>query len=483
MLGKILGFLAIGASNQHRIADNAASEMESAPGSLFQLTVPAQMRRGITLIALAAGFFAMEPSLTAAASGTVSFVPSAADNAFLDELQRSALQFFIDQTDPQTGLTRDRAPANGGATNAPASIAAAGFALSAWCIGDQRGWLPPGEGLRRARLTMQFAEKAVEHERGWFYHFIDIHTGSRVWSSEASTIDTALFLKGALLAREYFRDEKLTANVNRIYARIDWHWAMNGGTTLSHGWRPETGFIPHRWDSYSEMLGLYLLGIGAGHTPLQPGVWHAWNHGPVVHVGPRTFIQCAPLFTHQYAHGWFDFRNRRDLYADYWQNSVQATLAQRDWCAAQQGRFPFWSHDLWGLTASDSAKGYIAWGTPTDPSHDASDGTVVPCAPGGSLPFAPRECLDALKHMRSLGGAKVWKRYGFVDAFNPQTGWASPDVIGIDVGITLVMAENLRTGLIWNTFMQAPEVQRGLRLAGFHETSHARGIVASSSSP
>ncbi|MBE7537462.1 MAG: hypothetical protein HS122_03515 [Opitutaceae bacterium] len=457
--------------------------MESALGSLFQLTVPAQMRRGLTLIALVAGSFTMDPSLQATPDRAAPFALTPADIAFLDELQRSALRFFIDQTDAVTGLTRDRCPADGTAGNDPSSIAAVGFALSAWCIADQHGWLPPGDALRRARTTLRFAADSLEHEHGWFYHFVDIHTGKRAWASEASTIDTAILLKGALLAREYFHDAQLTADVNHIYSRIDWKWAMNGGTTLTHGWWPETGFIPYRWDSYSEMLGLYLLGIGASDSPLPPDVWHAWNRGPVVHVGQRTFIQCAPLFTHQYAHGWFNFRNRRDLYADYWQNSVNATLAQRDWCAAQKERFPYWSHNIWGLTASDSARGYIAWGTPVDGSHDPSDGTIVPCAPGGSLPFAPRECLDALMHMRALGGKAVWKRYGFVDAFNPQTGWTSSVVIGIDVGITLVMAENLRTGLVWNTFMRAPEVQRGLRLAGFHETSRTQGSMASTGTP
>jgi hypothetical protein len=198
--------------------------------------------------------------------------------------------------------------------------------------------------------------------------------------------------------------------------------------------------------------------------------------------GGRTYIEGGPLFTHQYAQAWFDFRGRRDAYADYWQNSVDATLAQRAWSTAQHDRFPHWSSELWGLTASDSVRGYVAWGTPlpTKAGDDISDGTLVPCAPGGSLPFAPEECLTALRRMREVGGARVWGRYGFVDAFNPHTGWASPDVIGINVGITLVMAENLRSGLVWRTFMRAPEVQRGMRLAGFSRgtPSEASSVLA-----
>jgi hypothetical protein len=415
-----------------------------------------------------------------ARAGDRSWALSRPDDAFLDDLEWRAVRYFVEQTDERTGLTLDRASVDGlaRAERAPSSVAATGFALTAWCIADARGWLPAGEVQRRVRNTLRFVAGHHAQERGWLYHFVDAANGRRVWQSEASTIDTALFLQGAIFAREYLQDPEVDALVHQLYARIDWRWAQNGGATLVHGWRPEGGFIAHRWDSYAEMLGLYLLGIGApGPAKALPaGVWQEWRREPRVSVGGRSFIQCGPLFTHQYAHGWFDFRGRRDAFADYWQNSVDATLAQREWAAAQRDRFPLWSAELWGLTASDSARGYVAWGTP-GPDQDQSDGTLVPCAPGGSLPFAPRECLAALRRMREVGGARVWGRYGFVDAFNPHTGWASPDVIGINVGITLVMAENLRTGLVWRSFMRAPEVQRGLRLAGFAPTESRAGLA------
>lgn len=390
------------------------------------------------------------------------------DSAFLDEIERRAVLYFVEQTDAATGLTLDRARADGGPSKPhPASIAACGFALTSWCIADARGWLPPGDALSRALRTLRFVAEHVEHEHGWIYHFIDPKTGARAWRSEASTIDTALFLQGALAAREYFNDPDVRRLVDLLYARVDWQWALNGGTTLTHGWKPETGFISWRWDSYAELMGMYLLGIGAPGNALPPEAWNAWRREPVVNYGGRTFVDCGPLFTHQYSHAWFDFRDQRDDHIDYWSNSVDATLAQRDWFAAQSKRFPRWSHELWGLTASDSAKGYVAWGGPGGTAGQKADGTVVPCAPGGSLPFAPRECLTALRQMRAVGGDKVWRRYGFVDAFNPQTGWASRDVIGIDVGITLLMGENLRTGLVWKIFMKAPEVRLGMWLAGF----------------
>lgn len=452
------------------------AEIPAAQAFGFRLRAIAGAARTLVVV-LVAGLTASAPLLatarTADASTASSSLPklAARDTELLEEIQRRAVRFFLEHSDPRTGLTRDRAPANGAPASAASSCAATGFALTAWCIADSRGWLPREEAVRRVRQTLAFVAEHHAHERGLLYHFVDPSTGRRAWNSEASTIDTALFLKGALTAREYFHDAEITRLANAIYARIDWRWALNGSSTLSHGWMPESGFIPHRWDSYAELMGMYLLGIGAPQHALPGGLWHAWRRDSIAWHDGRPFLQCGPLFTHQFSHAWFDFRGLRDPYADYWQNSVDATLAQREWSAHQASRFPHWSADVWGLTASDGPRGYIAWGTPGKHEPDRSDGTLVPCAPGGSLPFAPRECLTALHRMRELGGAKLWGRYGFADAFNPQTGWVAPDVIGIDLGIMLVMAENLRTDLVWNTFMRAPEVQRGLRLAGF--TPHA----------
>jgi len=395
------------------------------------------------------------------------------DDAFLDQIEHRAFRYFCDHTDPKTGLTLDRAPFDGSPSHAPASIAASGFALTAWCIGADRGWLDRETAIQRVLTVLRFADRTLAQQRGWFYHFVDLHTGARVWQSEASTIDTALFLQGAILAREYLNSAEVSRLVNRLYARIDWIWALNGGQTFSHGWKPETGFLAERWDSYSELLGLYLLGIGAPANALPPDAWDAWRREPVAVYGARTYLSSPSLFTHQYPHAWFDFRGKHDRFVDYWQNSVDATLAQREWSASLTHRFSFWSHDLWGLTASDSARGYVNWGGPQGPI-EWLDGTLVPSAPAGSMPFAPQECLDALRQMLAVGGARVWGRYGFADAFNPQTGWVSPDVIAIDLGITLTMVENLRSGFCWKYFMRAPETRRAFAIAGVEWDTPAR---------
>jgi hypothetical protein len=175
-----------------------------------------------------------------------------------------------------------------------------------------------------------------------------------------------------------------------------------------------------------------------------------------------------PIFIHQYSHAWFDFRNRRDHYADYYENSVIATKAHKQFCVDLRERYPHFGESMWGITASDSAKGYRAWGGP--PEHGGVDGTLVPCAAAGSLPFLPEETIRVLRKMREQYGERIWKRYGFIDAFNPQTGWYGPDVIGIDVGISMVMAENLRSGFVWRTFMKNPEAQRAMKLVGLRTT-------------
>ena len=216
---------------------------------------------------------------------------------------------------------------------------------------------------------------------------------------------------------------------------------------------------------------MYLLGLGSSSYPLPVEAWHAWKRTTFEYDGLRYIGSYAPLFVHQYSQAWFDFRGKRDRYADYYQNSVTATEVHRRFCLELAKQYPHFSNDLWGITASDSKRGYVVWGGP--PEMGPIDGTVVPSAAGGSLPFLPKETLRVLKNMKNRYGTRAWSRYGFVNAFNPMTEWYDTDVVAIDTGITMLMAENLRTGLVWNTFMKNPEIPRGLQRAGFANYSPA----------
>jgi hypothetical protein len=166
---------------------------------------------------------------------------------------------------------------------------------------------------------------------------------------------------------------------------------------------------------------------------------------------------------HQYSHAWIDFRRlheRGPAAVDWFQNSVTATRAHKAFVLSLAPEFPGYTDTIWGITASDSRKGYVAWGGP--PRHPAIDGTVVPAAVAGSLMFAPDITVPALREMHRRFGDRIYGRYGFADAFHPTDGWVNPDVIGIDLGITLLSAENLRTGRIWSWFLQNPEIAGAL---------------------
>ena len=343
------------------------------------------------------------------------------DEAFLEELERASFLYFRECAHPRTGLVKDRDKATGQTEQATvASIAATGFGLSAWCIADRRGWITRSEALAYVTRTLRFLRDELPHEHGFHYHFIDWRSGERVWKCEVSSIDTALLLCGVLTCRAYFDDPEIKALATALYERADFDWMRNGKATLSHGWKPESGFLKSHWNSYCELMMLYLLALGSPTYPIDPLSWHAWAR-PRQTYNDLTYISDpgAPLFIHQYSHAWFDFENRHDAYGDYFVNSVKATQAHRAFCASLAPEFSHYSQELWGITASDSARGYVVWGGP--PRFGRIDGTLVPCAPAGSLPFRPRECLDCLLAMKKQFGNQIWQRYGFVDAFNPAT--------------------------------------------------------------
>ena len=409
-------------------------------------------------------------------------VLSAEDEQFLDDLQRRGIQFFIDEADPVSGLMPDRARANGGKANDVCSIASVGFGVTALCIGAERGWIERQEAYDRCLRVLKFLRDKVPHEHGFFYHWINMRTGAREWNCEVSNIDTALLMAGVITVRQYFPDTELAKVANDLYERVDWNWFYNEKDLCHTGWKPETGMGKGEWGAYSECPVLVtLMGLGSRTHPLKPETWHAWKRERIVTYAGLTFIQCPPLFTHQFPQCWFDLRGLRDDHADYFRNAQLATIAQRQWTIDELSKqYPALGPNIWGLTASDYEKGYTAWGGP--PPQGPIDGSVVPCAAAGSLAFEPRLCLDALKEMKKRYGEKGYVRYGFVDAFNPGKGWYNDDVIGIDVGPTVVMAENCRSGFVWKTFMSSAEARAALKTGGFRplESEESRAMATTS---
>jgi hypothetical protein len=420
---------------------------------------------------------------------------------FLDTLQVRTLRYFLDVTPRATGLAPDRWP-----TPAPSSVAAVGFALTSYPIAAERNMIKRTEAADRVLTTLKFLSNLPQSEhvsgtsgfKGFFYHFIDCRTGERAWKCELSTIDTGLLLAGVLFCQSYFDggdavEDSIRALADSLYRRVDWTWFCGTRKGLMTGWYPERGFLEHTWTGYNEAFVLYLLALGSPTHPIPDWYMRTWydtykwgSFNGIEHLG------FGPLFGHQYSHCWIDFRGIRDRYMwgrglDYFENSRRATYAQRSYGASNPQSFRDYSDVIWGWTACDGPKDTnfvvegIARGFYSYRAREVTfdwvedDGTIAPTAAGGSVAFAPEISVPALKAMRHRYGSRLWREYGFVDAFNPTfrnppvwpDGWFDRDYLGIDQGPIAIMIENLRSGLVWETMKRNRYIIKGLRRAGF----------------
>lgn len=405
-----------------------------------------------------------------AESKTPGFVPvqsgfTPEDDRLLNDLEHANFLFFWEQSGRLTGLIKDRSNTRIKDQSVLGSIAATGFGLTALCIGQKRGFVPYSQARERVVATLRALANWQPNHRGFFYHWVNIDTGERVVNSEVSSVDTAILLCGVLTCRAHFGDEEITHFATQIFNRVEWTWLSEDTSLLPHGWTPELGFLPYHWDLYSELMMMYLLGLGSSTHPLPMETWDVWKRTTFEFEGQQYVGSFGPLFVHQYSQAWFDFRHKRDRYADYFENSAIATDVHRRFCLDLAKEFPDYSNDLWGITASDSRTGYQVWGGP--PRTGPIDGTIATSAAAGSLPFQPASCMRVIRTIKDRYASGAWTRYGFVNAFNPLKNWYDSDVIGIDTGITMLMAENARTGFVWETFMKNPEAVRGMERAGF----------------
>jgi len=417
------------------------------------------------------------------------------DEALLDDLQRAAFGYFLDAVNPDNGLVADNSRGN-----SPVSIAVVGFALSSYAVAVEHGWLPRADAVERSLAALRFFRDSDQSEgpeatgyKGFFYHFLDRHSGLRVWRSELSMVDTALLIAGALTARMYFDADtpgeiELREIADMLFRRIDWQWAQDGGETLRQGWKPECGFLHYGWEGYNEAIVLYVLALGSPTHRLTGQCYHAWTATyQWENLYGYDFLYGGPLFVHQYSHAWIDFRGIRDRFmrekrCDYFENSRRATLVQREYAQRNPGEFEGYDELCWGLTACDGPSdelpsetgeprrlfGYAARGVPYGPD----DGTLAGWAPLASLPFTPDICMDAARDMhRRYPAMRAGSRYA--SSFNPtlpgadHRAWVSPGNFGLDQGILVLMIENHRSGLIWRLMRACPPIRAGLRRAGF----------------
>lgn len=394
--------------------------------------------------------------------------PPASHDAFLEEVQEKAFRYFQEQHNPHNGLVRDSAVNRAGGTgSAPASIAGVGFALTVYPVAVERGWMSRASAHALTVRTLEFFLRDAPQHNGFFYHFLSFETGERTNHSELSPIDTALFLAGALFAAEYYDDPKIRELVEKIYARVNFQWMLNKGKHFALAWSPETGFSKARWDHFDESLLLYILAIGSPAHPIPAESWHTVLK-PVGSYRDFRMIQMPPLFTHQYPHVWLNLMGQNDGFADYFENSVNASRANQAFCIDQASKFAGYSASLWGLSASEGPAGYRAYGAP--PGWTVfHDGTIAPTACGSSIVFTPEASIACLKNIREYYSDAMWGPYGFSDAMNVGKGWFSDKALAIDQGPLLLMIENYRTGMIWKYMGQSMPVQNALEKAGFRK--------------
>lgn len=394
--------------------------------------------------------FAHLPSAAAAATE--------ADEAFLDRVEKEAFAYFWDETNPRTGLTRNTTE-----RGSPASNAAAGFMLSALPIGIERGWITKDEGYARALTTLK-SFRAMEAFHGFTYHYINPESGNRMWASEVSSIDTSLFLAGVITIGEYFKGTEVEVIADWLYRKTDWTWFLNGERALQMAWKPERGFFA-RIDSFSEGIITYILAMGSPTHSIPKESWDIFVR-PVSRYGDWTIVYAADgsLFQYLFPLAWLDLRGKHDRYASYWENAIRAVKANKRYCADTACRFRTYREGFWGLSASLSPGGYKNFGA--KPGRNKDDGTVAPYAVGGSIPLCPEFAIADYRAIYEKV-PEAAKRYGLTDAFNLDRKWICREYISIDIGLTLLMVENYRTGLVWKYFMRSPSVKRGLDAAGF----------------
>lgn len=427
---------------------------------------------------------------------------------FLETLERRTFDWFWDTANPRNGLVPDRWPDINFS-----SSAAIGFGLTAYGVGAERGYVTREQARDRTLTTLRFLWQAPQNDqprdvtgyRGFFYHFLDMENGRRYQTVELSTIDTALLVAGVLFAQSYFdRDDagekEIRDLADRLYRGIEWTWMQPRAPLIAMAWRPEKGMTPQDYRGYEEAMILYILALGSPDHAISPDAWAARtrNYKWDTFYG-QEYVNYAPLFIHQYSHIWIDFRGIRDDYMrekgiDYFENSRRATYAQRAYAARNPNAFRDYSENIWGLTAcigpadaKASVDGKVVqfhtyWARGASSGDVRDDGTIAPTAAAGSLPFAPEIVVPALKAMQAKYGDRLFRRYGFVDAFNPTfaaaglptrrgtvhpEGWFVDDYLGIDQGPIVLMAENHRSGLVWNVMKKNPYIVRGLCRAGF----------------
>ena len=404
------------------------------------------------------------------------------DNELLDLVQKQTFNYFWDFSHAKSGMALERSNVDAYGGEAPNIVTSggSGFGVMAIIVGVERNYITREQAIERLFMITDFLLNG-DRFHGAFPHWYYGDTGKvRPFFTEdngGDIVETSFMIQGLLTARQYFNretnDEILLRNkINQLWNDVEWDWYTNGKDILTWHWSPNFEWaINHQIRGYNETLITYILAASSITHPINETVYHnGWTSGNNFTNGIKYYQKWnlslgpdfgGPLFFTHYSFLGLDPKGLKDSYADYWEQNVNHTLINREYCIQNPKEYVGYGPKNWGLTASDNHQGYSAH----SPTNDL--GVISPTAALSSFPYTPEYSMQALRHFYYNFDGKLWGKYGFYDAFNQTENWYADNYLAIDQGPIIIMIENYRTGLLWNLFMSCPEVKEGLSKLNF----------------
>ncbi|HEY9341519.1 MAG TPA: glucoamylase family protein, partial [Hanamia sp.] len=403
--------------------------------------------------------------------------PRVSDSALLDIVQLQTFKYFWDFGHPVSGMSRERNTSGDLVTTG-----GTGFGVMSILVGIQRNFISRAEGLQRINTIVSFLKEKCTRYHGAFAHWVNGATGATMPFSQkdngADLVETSLLMQGLLCARQYFNGTDATEtllrnNINILWNGIEWNWFRNGGqNALYWHWSPDYNFdLNLQIKGWNESLIVYVLAAASNTDSIPKIVYdNGWaSNGGMKNGASYYNIQLplgpalgGPLFFAHYSFLGINPHELTDAYANYFAQNTAHSLINYQYCVANPQRFNGYSSANWGLTASDDNLIFYDAHSPTN-----DDGVISPTAAISSLPYTPEQSMNALRFFYYQLGDKLFKQYGFIDAFNLSDLWFADSFLAIDQGPQIVMIENYRSGLLWNLFMSCPEIKRGMKNLGF----------------
>ncbi|NVO19414.1 MAG: beta-glucosidase [Bacteroidetes bacterium] len=431
----------------------------------------------------------------------VGVIKGLSDSALLDVIQRQTFRFFWNDAHPVSGLARERSntvlaehywdyineawdePNLSKTPFGPdaCAIGGTGFGIMSTIVAVSRGWIKRDAAVTRLIKIADFLANA-DCFHGIYPHFMDGNTGKTIkfdrLDDGADLVETSYLMMGFLCAREYFKadntaEKYLRKRIDQMWNVANWNWHTKGENKLYWHWSPNNGFDMNFpiW-GWNECLITYIMAASSPYHSISKAVYEGgWAgssgfrngksyYGYILPLG--NYDKGGPLFFEQYTFQGIDPRGLKDsLGIDYWEQVRNHTLINRAYCIENPKHYKGYGENCWGLTAGDSYKGYVAH------CPEVDMGVIQPTAAISSFPYTPEYSMQALRHFYYDLGGKIWSQYGFVDGFSESHNWYAKSHLAIDQGPIVVMIENYRSGLLWNLFMQIPDIQNGLKKLGF----------------